>query len=84
MKAIVTIMLKDGVLDPQGKAIGHALRVKHAVFEHDGHNSLHHVFNPYSNGRLLHGVRALQVARASLGQNAQAARNFLIRLFDFA
>lgn len=25
MKAIVTIMLKDGVLDPQGKAIGHAL-----------------------------------------------------------
>lgn len=25
MKAIVTIMLKSGVLDPQGKAIGHAL-----------------------------------------------------------
>ena len=25
MKAIVTIMLKNGVLDPQGKAIGHAL-----------------------------------------------------------
>jgi phosphoribosylformylglycinamidine synthase PurS subunit len=25
MKAIVTVMLKDGVLDPQGKAIGHAL-----------------------------------------------------------
>ena len=25
MKAIVTIMLKDGVLDPQGKAVGHAL-----------------------------------------------------------
>lgn len=25
MKAIVTIMLKHGVLDPQGKAIGHAL-----------------------------------------------------------
>lgn len=25
MKATVTIMLKDGVLDPQGKAIGHAL-----------------------------------------------------------
>ncbi len=25
MKAIVTIMLKTGVLDPQGKAIGHAL-----------------------------------------------------------
>ncbi len=25
MKAIVTIMLKDGVLDPQGKAIGQAL-----------------------------------------------------------
>ena len=24
-KAIVTVMLKDGVLDPQGKAIGHAL-----------------------------------------------------------
>jgi len=24
-KAIVTIMLKDGVLDPQGRAIGHAL-----------------------------------------------------------
>lgn len=25
MKAIVTIMLKDGVLDPQGEAIRHAL-----------------------------------------------------------
>ena len=25
MKAIVTVMLKEGVLDPQGKAIGHAL-----------------------------------------------------------
>jgi phosphoribosylformylglycinamidine synthase len=25
MKAIVTVMLKDGVLDPQGKAIGQAL-----------------------------------------------------------
>lgn len=25
MKAYVTVMLKDGVLDPQGKAIGHAL-----------------------------------------------------------
>lgn len=25
MKALVTVMLKDGVLDPQGKAIGHAL-----------------------------------------------------------
>ena len=25
MKAVVTIMLKDGVLDPQGRAIGHAL-----------------------------------------------------------
>jgi len=25
VKAIVTVMLKDGVLDPQGKAIAHAL-----------------------------------------------------------
>ena len=25
MRAIVTVMLKSGVLDPQGKAIGHAL-----------------------------------------------------------
>ena len=25
MKAVVTVMLKAGVLDPQGKAIGHAL-----------------------------------------------------------
>ena len=25
MKATVTVMLKDGVLDPQGRAIGHAL-----------------------------------------------------------
>ncbi len=25
MKATVVVMLKDGVLDPQGKAIGHAL-----------------------------------------------------------
>lgn len=25
MKAVVTVMLKDGVLDPQGKAITHAL-----------------------------------------------------------
>ena len=25
MKAIVTVMLNTGVLDPQGKAIGHAL-----------------------------------------------------------
>ena len=25
MKAVVTVMLKDGVLDPQGKAIGQAL-----------------------------------------------------------
>ena len=25
MKAIVTVMLKEGVLDPQGKAIGNAL-----------------------------------------------------------
>jgi phosphoribosylformylglycinamidine synthase len=24
-KAVVTVMLKEGVLDPQGKAIGHAL-----------------------------------------------------------
>lgn len=26
LKAIVTVMLKPGVLDPQGKAIGHALQ----------------------------------------------------------
>ncbi len=26
MKAVVTVMLKDGVLDPQGRAIGHALQ----------------------------------------------------------
>ena len=26
MKAIVTVMLKPGVLDPQGKAISHALQ----------------------------------------------------------
>ena len=26
MKATVTVMLKAGVLDPQGKAIGHALQ----------------------------------------------------------
>mgnify|MGYP001553141888 CR=1 FL=1 len=26
MKAVVTVMLKAGVLDPQGKAIGHALQ----------------------------------------------------------
>ncbi|MFT8674265.1 MAG: phosphoribosylformylglycinamidine synthase subunit PurS [Acetobacter sp.] len=26
MKVRVTVMLKDGVLDPQGKAIGHALQ----------------------------------------------------------
>ena len=25
MKVLVTVMLKQGVLDPQGKAIGHAL-----------------------------------------------------------
>ncbi len=25
MKAVVTVMLRDGVLDPQGRAIGHAL-----------------------------------------------------------
>ncbi len=25
MKLVVTVMLKNGVLDPQGKAIGHAL-----------------------------------------------------------
>jgi phosphoribosylformylglycinamidine synthase subunit PurS len=25
VKAIVTVMLKEGVLDPQGRAIGHAL-----------------------------------------------------------
>jgi len=25
MKAIITVMLKPGVLDPQGRAIGHAL-----------------------------------------------------------
>ena len=25
MRAVVTVMLKPGVLDPQGKAIGHAL-----------------------------------------------------------
>jgi phosphoribosylformylglycinamidine synthase PurS subunit len=25
VKAIVTVMLKNGVLDPQGRAIGHAL-----------------------------------------------------------
>ena len=25
MKAVVTVMLKEGVLDPQGKAIAHAL-----------------------------------------------------------
>ena len=25
MKARITVMLKDGVLDPQGRAIGHAL-----------------------------------------------------------
>jgi phosphoribosylformylglycinamidine synthase PurS subunit len=27
VKAVVTVMLKEGVLDPQGKAIGHALGV---------------------------------------------------------
>jgi phosphoribosylformylglycinamidine synthase len=26
MKVVVTVMLKDGVLDPQGQAIGNALR----------------------------------------------------------
>jgi phosphoribosylformylglycinamidine synthase PurS subunit len=26
VKAVVTVMLKPGVLDPQGKAIGHALQ----------------------------------------------------------
>ena len=26
LKAVVTVMLKPGVLDPQGKAIGHALQ----------------------------------------------------------
>jgi phosphoribosylformylglycinamidine synthase len=26
MKVVVTVMLKPGVLDPQGKAIGHALQ----------------------------------------------------------
>lgn len=26
MKVLVTVMLKDGVLDPQGQAIGNALR----------------------------------------------------------
>ncbi len=26
MRAVVTVMLKHGVLDPQGKAIGHALQ----------------------------------------------------------
>jgi phosphoribosylformylglycinamidine synthase PurS subunit len=26
VKAVVTVMLKNGVLDPQGKAIGHALQ----------------------------------------------------------
>ncbi len=26
MKAVVTVMLKDGVLDPQGRAIGQALK----------------------------------------------------------
>jgi len=26
VKAVVTVMLKSGVLDPQGKAIGHALQ----------------------------------------------------------
>ena len=25
MKAVVTVMLKEGVLDPEGRAIGHAL-----------------------------------------------------------
>jgi len=25
VKAVVTVMLKEGVLDPQGRAIGHAL-----------------------------------------------------------
>ena len=25
MRAVVTVMLKEGVLDPQGRAIGHAL-----------------------------------------------------------
>jgi len=25
VRAVVTVMLKDGVLDPQGRAIGHAL-----------------------------------------------------------
>ena len=25
MRVVVTVMLKDGVLDPQGRAIGHAL-----------------------------------------------------------
>ncbi len=27
MRVRVTVMLKDGVLDPQGRAIGHALQV---------------------------------------------------------
>jgi phosphoribosylformylglycinamidine synthase PurS subunit len=26
VRAVVTVMLKDGVLDPQGRAIGHALQ----------------------------------------------------------
>ena len=46
MKATVTVMLKPGVLDPQGKAIGQALRVKHAVFQHDGDDGSHRAVAP--------------------------------------
>ncbi len=69
MKVRVTVMLKDGVLDPQGKAIGHALQ----TLGFDGVQDVR-------VGKIieldLHGVKA-EEAHAKAGE---MARNLLANL----
>lgn len=68
----------------QGVADSLALRVEYTIFEHDRHDGLHYSKNPFNIGILLHGLRALQVTRPSLGQNTQTPCHFLIGFFDLA
>ena len=61
----------------KGVAYGFALGVEDAIFKSDVDAGLHGCEVP-----LLHDRRALEVARACLGQDTQPAGNFLIGLGD--
>lgn len=75
MKARVTVMLKDGVLDPQGRAIEHALH----TLGFDGVTDVR-------AGKVIHLTLAAQSAEAARAEAEAMARrllaNTVIERFD--